>query len=84
MFIEQDKYQRLPFAIQTGSLLLWGTRLGAYENNNCLHELYLFNDFYVELRYNENQQPVSIQTFLTSQALEPFLKSIETGSLPIQ
>ncbi|QJW90378.1 hypothetical protein HNV11_13825 [Spirosoma taeanense] len=63
MYIERDKYDQLPFAIQTGALQLWGTLLASYQQANELHQLYQFNDFLAELHYNQQQQVVGISTF---------------------
>jgi hypothetical protein len=70
IFIEQNKYDQLPFAIQLGALLLWGRKLTSYQHENRLWELYHFNEFFARIEYDEKGQPSRVSTHSAIQLIE--------------
>ncbi|QHV93773.1 hypothetical protein [Spirosoma endbachense] len=70
LFIDQNKYDQLPFAIQLGALLLWGLKLTSYQHETRLWELYHFNEFFAKIEYDEKGQPSSVRTHSTIQLIE--------------
>ncbi|AKD58573.1 hypothetical protein SD10_15950 [Spirosoma radiotolerans] len=49
MYITREAYDLKPLLIKQGALFLWGVHLTKWTDNHCVHHLYRFNDFYVEM-----------------------------------
>lgn len=80
MDIDRQDFDRLPFAIRQGALLLWGTELLTYSRFEKSQRLFSFSGFYAEMCF-EGQQLVGISTFSTIDALDPYIEEIELASL---
>lgn len=80
MEINQQDYDRLPFAIREGALHLWGTQLSSYSRAGKLRELYSFSGFFAEKCYDK-QQLTCICTFATTDGLEPYIEAISWQDL---
>ncbi|QJW89652.1 hypothetical protein HNV11_09790 [Spirosoma taeanense] len=82
MKISRQDYDRQPFAIRAGALLLWGTPLIGRFRDGHYQQLYSFNNFYAEMYYEEeSQQLTSISTFEKTHRLEAYLESLSLSAL---
>ncbi|QIP14470.1 hypothetical protein G8759_18540 [Spirosoma aureum] len=70
VFIDQNKFDQLPFAIQLGALQLWGLKFTCYQHENQLRELYHFNEFFARIEYDEKGQPSSVRTHSAIQLID--------------
>lgn len=59
MTISRQEYDQQPLAIRHGALLLWGKLMSSQWEGNIFHQLYRFNDFWVETCYDADQQRVT-------------------------
>lgn len=77
MEINRQQYDKLPFAIRTGALILWGTQLVSYSRLGFYRQLYSFNGFFAEMCFDEQQECLAcICTFSDTRQLEPYISSI--------
>ncbi len=72
MKISRQHFDKLPFAIRTGALVLWGVKLASYSRSGRFCQLYSFNDFFAEVIYQEHKM-AAVCTFPTITHLKPYL-----------
>lgn len=82
MEIDRQEYDKLPFAIRTGALILWGTQLVSYSRSGLFRQLYSFNGFFAEMCFDEQQEQLDcIYTFSDIRQLEPYINAISWQDL---
>lgn len=84
MEINQQQYNNLPFVARLSTLIMWGTPLNHYSESGQFHQLYLLNDFFAELCFDEQQQKLThVSTFSDTDRLEPYLSAVQWQDLMV-
>ena len=85
MDINRQEYDKLPFAIRAGALILWGTQLVSYSQSGVFRQLYSFNGFFAEMCFDEQQERLNcICTFSDISRLDPYVDAMDWHELAIK
>jgi hypothetical protein len=82
MKVSRQEYDKLPFAVRTGALIMWGTQLVSYSKAGLFRQLYSFNGFFAEMCFDEYQEQLdNIHTFADIKQLDPYIRDIDLQTL---